>query len=59
MLDDHQFFLENGGLNEWEKQEKVRNHIDEIKLDKFVQRILVFEATEEDNEEENLIDLLA
>ena len=37
----------------------MRNHIDEIKLDKFVQRILVFEATEEDNEEENLIDLLA
>ena len=37
----------------------MRKHIDEIKLDKFVQRILVFEATEEDNEEENLIDLLA
>ena len=37
----------------------MRNHINDIKLDKFVQRILVFEETEEDNEEENLIDLLA
>ena len=47
LMDDLQFFKNNGGEDEWIKKEKLRKAMEEAKLDNFIQSILKWEKTGE------------
>ena len=44
-MDDFIFFKENGGEEEWFKNEKIRIAKEELKVDDFIQKVLAFERS--------------